>query len=229
MAVSWIYLLNAAIIISVMVYLFTREGGMSDPLRWFMVWLGLNAVANVFMFLSRAVPDPTISLSFWLVAYSTATLLVLVGLFFVRSFEGGNDFYAIFWTLPAFLSIAVILVEGSNFSVYEDGVWRFDINDGAVMIPLAVLFFYAVCSLVYLVKLYLDIRREGNEVARRGVSFILWAFIVIFASNMLSPFVRNYVNPLIPVSEIGNTIGCLLVAWDLSWVRARKERKHSLI
>jgi hypothetical protein len=229
LAVSWIYLLDAAILIAVIVFLVKREESWSDPLRWFMVWLGLNAVTNVLMFLSRAVPDSTVSQSFWLAAYCMATVLVVAGLFFVRSFEGGNDFQAIFWTVPACFSVSYILVAGGSVSIYEDGVWRFDLTERTVMVPLMVLFFYAVCSLVYLVKLYLDIRREGNVVARRGVAFILWAFAVIFVTNMASPFVRHYVSPLIPVGEIGSTLGALIIALDLSWVRARREKKQALI
>lgn len=229
MAVSWIYLLDAAILLTIIYFLYTKEEDRGTPLRWFTAWLGLNALTNVLMFCSRAIPDTTISLSFWLVAYCSATILVLVSLFFVRSFEGGNDFLAIFWTIPALFSLAFVLLEGSEISVYEKGVWRFSFDNQAVMLPVLVLAFYAVASLIYLFKLNIDVRKEGSDVTRRGVAYLLVAFLAIFLTNMASPYIREYVNPLIPMGEVGGTLGGLIIALNLSWMRAHKERKQTLI
>ncbi len=229
MAVSWFYLLGAAIIVFVMALLYAGRAEWNAPLRWFMAWMGLTVAANLLMFLSRVVPDPSVSQSFWLAAYCAATALVLTGLFFVRSFEGGGDFLALFLALPACLAVSVILVEGSRFSRCEDGVWRFTFDNVAVFIPLAVLAAYSIASLACLVRLYRDVRRGGNAVARRGVALILWAFAVIFFSNIMTPYVREAVDPRIPLGEAGSTLGCLLIALDLSWVRARKEKERSFI
>ncbi len=206
MAVSWICLLDAAIVTTILVVLYTQEER-GVPLRWFMAWLGLNAFSNVLLFCSRAIPDRTISLSFWLVAYCTATILMLVGLFFVQSFMGGNDFLAVFWAVPAIFNVAFILVAGSDISVYEDGVWRFSFDNRAALLPVLVMAFYAVASLVYLFKLYFVVRQEGSEVTRRGVAYLLIAYMVIFLSNLISPIIREYVNPLIPLGEVGSTSG----------------------
>lgn len=229
MAVSWIYLLDAAILLAVIYFLFTREEERGIPLRWFMAWLGLNALTNVLMFCSRAIPDRTISLSFWLVGCCAATILALVSLFFIRSFEGGNDFLAVFWTVPALCGLAFILQAGGDVSIYENGVWRFNLDNQAAMLPVMILAFYAVASLVYLFKVNVDVRKEGSDVTRRGVAYLLVAFLVIFLTNMASPYVREYVNPLIPLGEVGSTLGALIIALNLSWVRARREREQNLI
>jgi hypothetical protein len=229
LAVSWIYLLDAAILLTIIYFLYTREEDRGAPLRWFTAWLALNALTNVLMFCSRAIPDRTISLSFWLVACCAATVLVLVGLFFARSFHGGNDFLAVFWTVPAFFSLAFILLAGDEVSIYEEGVWRFNFDERTAMLPVLVLAFYAVASLVYLCKLYLDVRKEGSDVARRGVAYLLIAFLVIFLTNMASPYIREYVNPLIPMGEVGGTMGALIIALNLSWMRAHRERKQEFM
>ncbi len=229
MSVSWIYLVNVAIL-SYLIYRMSRgKMAWGVPMRWFVAWLGLFIAANVFMFCSRAVPDHTISLSFWLAARCTATLIVLVSFYFARSFKGGNDFAAIFWTLPAFFDMALWLQYGGSMSVYEDGIWRTTFDSRVAILSLVILTFYSIATLVYLVRLYSDIGDDGDPLVRRGVAYLIVAFLVIFLTNVASPMVREYIHPSIPLGEIGATAGAIIITFNMSWIKARMEKKQSLI
>lgn len=229
MSVSWIYLVNAAILSYLIYRMFAGKVAWGVPMLWFVTWLGISVVANAFMFCSRAVPDYTIGLSFWLAARCAATLVVLVNFYFAHSFKGGDDFASIFWTLPALFNVALFLQYGSTMSVYEDGIWRSTFDSWVSILPVLIMTFYSVAALLYLTWLYRDLREGGNPLVRRGVAYLIMAFTIIFVTNVASPMVRDYLNPSIPLGEIGVTVGAVIIAYNLSWVKARMEKKQSFI
>jgi len=227
LVLGWLYLLNASILAALAWLLQGRGQAGRGPSGWFQVWLWLGVATNILLFASRAIPDETISLSFWLAGYSSVTLLLLFLLMFVRSFAGGSGFRDIFFTLPALFSISLVLLGGGSFSLREEGVWRFDLSCRASLLPRTVMVLYALAALAWLVVLYVNVREGGSETAERGVRILLWALVIMFLTNAASPFIREYLSPQLPVGEAGFTLGSLLIALDLSWMKAWKSGKRA--
>jgi len=224
---AWLYLLNAVILAVLAGFLWRMRMMPAGPYGWFMLWLYIGVVTNVLLFVSRAVPDATVSLSFWLAGYASVVFTLLVLLLFVRSFEGGSRFSYLLWTLPALFAASFILLGGSAFSLRDEGVWRFDLARRSSLVPRTIMVFYALAAVGYLAKLYVDVRGGGSERSERGVRYLLIAVAVMFLTNAASPFVRQYVSPLLPVGEVGFTLGALIIALDLSWLKLKRGAKEA--
>ncbi len=224
MALGWLYLLNASILAALAWLLRDRSQVREGPAAWFMAWLCMGVITNILLLVSRAVPDDDISRSFWLAGYSSVNVLLLLLLLFVRSFTGGGRFRDVFWSLPALFSISVIILGGSSFSLRDQGVWRFELACRASLLPRSVMIFYALAAMALLAALYANMREGGTEAAERGVKYLLWALVIMFVTNAASPFVRQYVSPQLPIGEVGFTVGALLIALDLSWMKAGKKK-----
>lgn len=228
MSTSWIYLLNSAVLISLLFYLLRFKEVRGETYRWFLLWLLLNSSTGLLYFFSRAIDDRLISLTFLIAGNCVLTAMMLAGLCFARSFGTRNDFFSVMWSIPALFNASFFLVAQERVWVSEKGIWRFDLTHPEALVPISVIIFYSLATIYYLLRLYLDVRRGGEPVIQRGILLILLAFILMFLFHVAATYVRQYLDPRIPVSEVGNAIGAIIICVDLSWIKVKKERVFTL-
>ncbi len=224
MNTGWLYLLNALIYLLIFFFVLRFKGKRGEPYQWFSASLLLGSAAAIFIFFSRISSDSLIGLSFWIAGSCFASAHILSIFFFARSFTKGNDFFLLIWSMPFLFNLSFFLVAGGRVSMYSDGIWRYDFGNQAMIFPNMILAFYALLSIYYLFRLYLDLRKGDEPVFQKAAGILLIALLIMFLGNAISPLLKYFISYRIPLSEVSVTVGALIIALDLSWMGIRTKK-----
>ncbi len=190
-----------------LIYRYDRK----EPSVWFFVWL----VAIALSYASRAaaywVGDMTISQSLW-VASSLALSVGIALIFgFARSFNVDASHVLFYWSVPLMFNIALILMEPESLFYRNGDLWVLKEYNAATAIFFAINAFYSLLAIYYAAMLYRTLKSHDQKKELGNFRFVLAGLLLVFASVAAGGWVKASIDPGIPLEEIGNLIGALLI------------------
>lgn len=214
----YLLLATAAVLAGIALWFRSRGRMKGETGIWFLVWLLTGALSAVFSAVSWWVEDRTISLSF----YQANSAMLLGSVFFVflfaRSFGRNTDYTVFFWSLPMQLAAAAVLVNGGNMFRREGNLWILDHASPAAWIDAAALLFYSLLAIYYIAVLLRALREESRIWESQRLLIILAALLILFYANVLGGILgaRSWWEARIPLVELANLAGALVLAWGVA-------------
>ncbi len=183
----------------------------SEPSIWFFSWLVTTAFSYVLGTVAYWVGDTTLSRNFWIASFAvfTASLFLIFG--FARSFSVDASYMLLFWALPLMVGMALVIVNPEALFSRSGDLWILKEYSAPVVIFVAINALYALLALYYAGMLYRTLRSHDQKRELHNFRYILAGLLVFFISAAVGGWLKSSVNSEMPVLEIGNLIGALLI------------------
>lgn len=211
----YILLASALVLLGVAIWLWEAGQKHDDSARILLLWLALSAVTALIAAAAMWIGDRTISLSFSVVARIIFMVIAFLLFLFARSFSVAADYTILFWSVPLQLGIAVASVNWQHMFERSGGYWILDLESPAVMIVIAVSWFYGIMALTYAILLYMTLRREGRENEKSRTLIMIAAMVVLFAASVARSIIITAAGYAIGIAYLGYLAGLLMLLWAI--------------
>ena len=183
----------------------------SETSVWFLAWLVATAVSYALRVVAYWVGDMTISRNFCIASFTVlaASLFLIFG--FARSFSVDADYTLLFWSLPLMFVMALVIMNPEALFYRDGGFWVLKEFNATVTIFVAIYGLYALLGLYYAGMLYRTLRSHDQKRELHNFRYILGGLLVVFISAAVGGWLKASVSSGMPVLEIGNLIGALLI------------------
>lgn len=182
-----------------------------EPSVWFFVWLVASALNYALSAAAYWVSDLTISQSLWAASFIILSISLFLIYGFARSFKVDASHVLFYWTIPLMFNIAVIIMEPETIFARTGHLWAIKELNAAVIVYIIIDAFYGLLALYYVVALYGTLRSHDQVRELQNWRYILAGLLVVFASAAVGGLLKASVDPGMPVVEIGNLLGALLI------------------
>jgi len=202
-----------------------------EPSVWFFAWLVASALNYAFSAAAYWVADMTISQSLWAASFVILSLSLFFIFAFARSFIMDASHALFYWSIPLMFNLALIIMEPEALFARTGDLWAIKDFNAAAIIYIIIDMFYGLLAVYYIFALYGTLRSHDQARELRNWSYILAGLLMVFASAAVGGWLKASVGPGIPVVEIGNLLGALLIMrgvtgpiFDLGMRRAEGEQ-----
>jgi hypothetical protein len=199
-----------------------------EPTIWFLVWLMTAAANYALSAVAFWVDDRAISQSFWVASFVALSASLFLVFAFARSFSVDASHALFFWSVPLMFNAALIIMNPEAIFVRSGDSWVLREINAAVVICIAIITFYALSALYYAFMLHHTLRSHRQKAELHNFRYILGGLLIVFSSAAVGGWLKASVNPWIPVLEIGNLLGALMimrvVTGPIAGIRMREAR-----
>ena len=182
-----------------------------EPSIWFFAWLVVSALNYALSAAAYWVADMTISQSLWLASSVILSLSLFLIFAFARSFIVDASHVLFYWTIPLMFNVALIIMEPEALFARTGDLWAIKEFNAAAASYIAIDMFYGLLAIYYVFALYGTLRSHDQVRESHNWGYILAGLLTVFASAAVGSWLKASLDPGIPVVEIGNLLGALLV------------------
>jgi hypothetical protein len=182
-----------------------------EPSVWFFMWLVASALNYALSAAAYWVADTTISQSLWAASFVVLSMSLFLIFGFARSFTVDASHILFYWSVPLMFNVSLIMMYPEALFARSGDLWALKEFNGAVGISIAINAFYAMLALFYIAMLYRTLRSHDQKKELHNSRYVLAGLLLLFITAAAGGWLKASVNTEMPVLEIGNLIGALVI------------------
>ncbi|MBN2028508.1 MAG: hypothetical protein JW854_17285 [Actinobacteria bacterium] len=187
-----------------------------EPSVWFFVWLVASALNYALSAAAYWVKDMTISQSLCAASFTVLSISLFLIFGFARSFTVDASHLLFYWSVPLMFSMALTIMYPEALFVRSGDIWVLKKLNAATGVYIAIGALYAMLAVYYIGVLYRTLRSHGQKKEMKNTLYILAGLLLLFITAAVGGWLKASTDPGIPVVEIGNLIGALMIVWGVT-------------